>query len=97
MRCAASFAFSAESPVSYSISFSLAPPSALMPPALLMSSIAMRAPICSRMPWRAHGPDSGTSMAIFTSFGLRAGAARRERGGTGGEAEAKRAAASDRG
>ena len=40
MRCAASFAFSAESPVSYCRSVSLAPPSDLMPPALLMSSIA---------------------------------------------------------
>ena len=39
-----------------------------MPPALLMSSIASSAPNFSRMPWRAHGPDSGTSMAIFTSF-----------------------------
>src|SRR4051812_31588539 len=69
MRWAPSLAFSALSWVSYSTSFSLAPPIDLMPPAALMSSIASRAPICSRMPCRAHGPDNGTSIAIFTSAG----------------------------
>ena len=43
-----------------------------MPPELLTSSIAMRAPICSSMPLRAQGPDSGTIMAILTSAGLSA-------------------------
>ncbi len=55
MRCAASFAFSAVSPVSSSISLSLAPPSALMPPALFTSSTAIRRPSRSRMPWRPRG------------------------------------------
>ena len=41
-----------------------------MPPAALTSSIAMRAPICSSSPLRAQGPESGTSMAIFTSDGF---------------------------
>src|ERR1019366_2358262 len=72
MRCAASLDFSEESPASNSISFSLAPPRALMPPAPLTSSIAMRAPICSSNPLRAQGPDNGTSMAILTSAGLSA-------------------------
>src|SRR5262245_28435242 len=40
-----------------------------MPPLLLTSSMAISAPICSRMPWRAQAPDSGTTSAIFTSRG----------------------------
>src|SRR6266403_398563 len=47
-----------------------------MPPLLFTSSLASSAPICSRMPWRAHGPDSGTTSAIFTSFGFCARACR---------------------
>src|SRR4029077_11817450 len=64
------------SPVSYRTSFSLAPPRALTPPLLFTSSIASSAPICSRMPWRAHGPDSGTTSALFTSLGFCARARR---------------------
>src|SRR5689334_3786072 len=75
-RWAAFLAFSALSPVSYSTSFILAPPRALMPPALFTSSMAISAPICSRIPCRAHGPDSGTTRAIFTSFGVCARARR---------------------
>src|SRR5262249_41526924 len=67
-RCAAFFAFSAESPVSRVMSFTLAPPSDLMPPELLMSSIAISAPMRTSSPWRAHGPESGTITAISTSF-----------------------------
>src|SRR4029077_8935520 len=51
-------------------------PEALMPPALFTSSMAISAPICSRMPWRAQAPDSGTTRAIFTSFGACARARR---------------------
>src|SRR5260221_8059659 len=47
-----------------------------MPPLLFTSSIASSAPICSRMPWRAQAPDSGTTSAIFTSRGLCARARR---------------------
>src|SRR5438552_346911 len=47
-----------------------------MPPLLFTSSIASSAPICSRMPWRAQAPDSGTTSAIFTSRGLCARAGR---------------------
>src|SRR5215472_9582489 len=75
-RCAAFLAFSAVSPVSYRTSFILAPPRALMPPLLLTSSMASSAPICSRMPWRAHGPERGTTRAIFTSRGFCARARR---------------------
>jgi hypothetical protein len=70
MRCAAPLAFSTLSPPSTSTRVILAPPRALMPPAPLMSSIARRAPICSSRPARAQGPDSGTSIAIFTSDGF---------------------------
>src|SRR5262244_1884207 len=75
-RCAAFLAFSAVSPVSYRTSFILAPPRALMPPLLFTSSMASSAPICSRMPWRAQGPESGTTRAIFTSRGFCARARR---------------------
>ena len=47
-----------------------------MPPALFTSSMAISAPICSRMPWRAQAPDSGTTKAILTSFGFCARARR---------------------
>src|SRR5215470_15430146 len=47
-----------------------------MPPLLFTSSMASSAPICSRMPWRAQGPESGTTRAIFTSRGLWARARR---------------------
>src|SRR5215813_12496633 len=47
-----------------------------MPPLLFTSSMASSAPICSRMPWRAQGPESGTTRAIFTSRGLCARARR---------------------
>ncbi len=68
-RCAAFFAFSAESPASIATSSSLAPPSALMPPAALISSTAVSAPIFTSVPCRAQGPDSGTMTAILTFFG----------------------------
>src|SRR5262249_22914332 len=48
-----------------------------MPPLLFTSSMASSAPICSRMPWRAQGPESGTTSAIFTSRGVCAPARRR--------------------
>jgi hypothetical protein len=68
-RCAAFFAFSAESPASEMMSFIFAPPIDLMPPALLTSSIAISAPMRSSWPCRAHGPESGAISATSTSFG----------------------------
>src|SRR5262245_19834955 len=57
-----------------------------MPPPLFTSSMASSAPICSRMPWRAQGPDSGTTNAIFTSRGF---CARARRGASAAAAPAR--------
>ncbi len=43
-------------------------PGPLSPPPAFTSSTAISAPMRSRIPWRAHGPVSGTSSAISTSF-----------------------------
>ena len=67
-RCAAFFAFSAESPASATTSLSRAPPSALMPPFWLISSTAISAPAWISCPCRAHGPEIGAITATLTSF-----------------------------
>ena len=67
-RCAAFFAFSAESPASATTSLRRAPPSALMPPFWLISSTAISAPIWINWPCRAHGPEIGAMTATLTSF-----------------------------
>src|SRR5262245_45045424 len=68
MRWAAFLAFSTLSPASNTMSFNLAPPSALMPPALLTFSIARLAPLTIRSPCRAHGPDIGAIRPILISL-----------------------------
>src|SRR5258707_2208962 len=67
-RCAAFFAFSAESPASIATSSSLAPPIDLMPPDALISPTAVSAPHLTSVPWRAQGPLNGQMTAIFTGF-----------------------------
>ena len=68
-RCAAFFAFSAESPASIATSSSLAPPIDLMPPSSLISSMAVSAPHFTSVPWRAQGPLSGAITATLIGLG----------------------------